>query len=318
MIRFVLQRLLFTTLPLLLLVSAIAFGLVYILPGDVTNAILGADAPRGAREALRVQLGLDRPIHVQYLSWLGGVVRGDFGVSLVDRVPITTIIGQRLPITLQLLFYTIVISILIAIPLGVLAARFRGGPLDHGASFLAMVGLSVPHFWLGILAILFVATSLRGFPTSGYVPFMQDPLASLKVMLLPALVTSLREAGILMRFTRSSLLEVLKADYVRTAVAKGVAGRSVLFRHALRNSLVPVITAAGLQAAGLASGLVITETIFVIPGFGRLILDSILARDTPVLLATIVVVAALVLLINLLIDVIYAAVDPRINLDATA
>lgn len=318
MIKFILQRLLLTTLPLLLLVSAIAFGLVYILPGDVTNAILGADAPRGAREALRIELGLDRPIHVQYFSWLGGVLRGDFGASLVDGVPITTIIAQRLPITLQLLFYTILISILIAIPLGVLAARFRGSPLDHGASFLAMVGLSVPHFWLGILAILFVATYWRGFPTSGYVPFTEDPWGSIKMMLLPAVVTSLREAGVLMRFTRSSLLEVLKADYIRTAVAKGVTGQNVLFRHALRNSLVPVVTAAGLQAAGLASGLVITETIFVIPGFGRLILDAILARDTPVLLATIVVVAALVLLINLLIDIIYAAIDPRINVEESA
>jgi len=306
----------FTTLPLLFLVSLIAFGLVYVLPGDVTNAILGADAPRGAREALRTELGLNRPVYVQYLSWLGGVVQGDFGVSLVDRVPISSIIKQRLPITLQLLVFTMLISAVLAIPLGVLAARYRGTFVDYGASLLAMVGLSVPHFWLGILAILFVATYWRGFPTSGAVPLSEGVVVSLRMMLLPALVTSLREAGILMRFTRSSLLEVLKADYVRTAVAKGVASRSVLLRHALRNSLVPVVTAAGLQAAGLAGGLVITETIFVIPGFGRLILDAILARDTPVLLAAIMVVAALVLVINLIVDLIYAAIDPRIDLGA--
>jgi len=313
-IKFFVQRLLVTTLPLLLLVSVIAFGLVYVLPGDVTNAILGSEAPRGVRAELREQLGLNRPIYVQYLSWLSGAVRGDFGKSLVDKVPIATIVRQRLPITLELLVLTMLLSALIALPLGILAARFRGGVVDHVASFLAMVGLSVPHFWLGILAILFVATHLRGFPTSGYVPLSEDPLESLKYMLLPALVTSLREAGVLMRFTRSSLLDVLRADYIRTASAKGVKGYVILGRHALRNSLLPVITAAGLQAAALAGGLVITETIFVIPGFGRLVLDSILARDVPVLLAAILIIAAMVLIINLIVDLLYAAVDPRIEL----
>jgi len=312
--RFFVQRLLFTTLPLLLLVSVIAFGLVYVLPGDVTNAILGSEAPRGVREELREQLGLNRPVYVQYLEWLSGAVKGDFGKSLVDNVPITTIVRQRLPITLELLALTMLLSALLALPLGILAARFRGGVIDHAASFLAMVGLSVPHFWLGILAILFVATYLRGFPTSGYVALSEDPLQSLKYMLLPALVTSLREAGVLMRFTRSSLLDVLRADYIRTAAAKGVKGSVILRRHALRNALLPVITAAGLQAAALAGGLVITETIFVIPGFGRLVLDSILARDVPVLLAAILIIAAMVLVINLFVDLLYAAVDPRIEL----
>ncbi len=314
MFRFFVQRLLFTTLPLLLLVSVIAFGLVYVLPGDVTNAILGSEAPRGVREELREQLGLNRPVYVQYLEWLSGAVKGDFGKSLVDNVPITTIVRQRLPITLELLALTMLLSALLALPLGILAARFRGGVIDHAASFLAMVGLSVPHFWLGILAILFVATYLRGFPTSGYVALSEDPLQSLKYMLLPALVTSLREAGVLMRFTRSSLLDVLRADYIRTAAAKGVKGSVILRRHALRNALLPVITAAGLQAAALAGGLVITETIFVIPGFGRLVLDSILARDVPVLLAAILIIAAMVLVINLFVDLLYAAVDPRIEL----
>lgn len=314
MFRFFVQRLLFTTLPLLLLVSVIAFGLVYVLPGDVTNAILGSEAPRGVREELREQLGLNRPVYVQYLEWLSGAVKGDFGKSLVDKVPITTIVRQRLPITLELLALTMLLSALLALPLGILAARFRGGVIDHAASFLAMVGLSVPHFWLGILAILFVATYLRGFPTSGYVALSEDPLQSLKYMLLPALVTSLREAGVLMRFTRSSLLDVLRADYIRTAAAKGVKGSVILRRHALRNALLPVITAAGLQAAALAGGLVITETIFVIPGFGRLVLDSILARDVPVLLAAILIIAAMVLVINLFVDLLYAAVDPRIEL----
>lgn len=314
MFRFFVQRLLFTTLPLLLLVSVIAFGLVYVLPGDVTNAILGSEAPRGVREELREQLGLNRPVYVQYLEWLSGAVKGDFGKSLVDNVPITTIVRQRLPITLELLALTMLLSALLALPLGILAARFRGGVIDHAASFLAMVGLSVPHFWLGILAILFVATYLRGFPTSGYVALSEDPLQSLKYMLLPALVTSLREAGVLMRFTRSSLLDVLRADYIRTAAAKGVNGSVILRRHALRNALLPVITAAGLQAAALAGGLVITETIFVIPGFGRLVLDSILARDVPVLLAAILIIAAMVLVINLFVDLLYAAVDPRIEL----
>lgn len=316
MFKFLVQRLALSTLPLLFLVSLIAFGLVYVLPGDATNAILGPEASRSAREEIRAELGLDRPIYVQYSSWLGGVVTGDFGRSLIDKVPITTIIRQRLPITLQLLVMTMLISIIIALPLGVLAARFRGRAADHLASFFAMVGLSVPHFWLGIMAILLVASYFRGFPTSGYLPFAENPLESLKYMILPALVTSLREAGVLMRFTRSSLLDVLRADFVRTAVAKGVSGRKVLFRHALRNSLLPVITAAGLQAAGLAGGLVITETIFVIPGFGRLVLDSILARDVPVLLAAILIIATLVLIINLLVDLLYAAVDPRIEVSS--
>ncbi|MFO7171857.1 MAG: ABC transporter permease [Bacillota bacterium] len=313
MARFLIRRLLLT-LPLVLLVSIITFALLRVLPGDPARTILGPEAPPEAVAALRERLGLNRPLHQQYLSWAGAALRGDLGESLVDGTPVTRLIAQRLPATLELAVFTFLVSSLIAVPLGITAALGRGRWPDFLGSALALAGLSVPHFWLGMLFILFFAVRLQWLPASGYVPFTEDPVQNVKAMLMPAVATGLREAGVVARFLRSSLLEVLRADFVRTARAKGLAERVVIFRHAVRNALIPVVTASGLQVAGLLGGLVITETIFVIPGFGRLIVDAIFTRDLTVVQGAVLVVALMVIAVNLVVDLLYALLDPRIGL----
>lgn len=301
-------------LPILLLVSLIAFSLIHMIPGDPALVILGPEAPQETVEALRKQMGLDRPLPIQYASWLGAVLKGDLGRSLVDRQPVAKLIGQRLPATLQLAGLTFVISIMIAVPIGVYTSVKRGSMADWIGSVAALAGQSIPHFWLGIMLIMFFSLKLNWLPSSGYVPFWVDPKASIMALILPAFATGAREAAVTTRYLRASLLEVLKQDYVRTARAKGLAQRVVIFRHAVRNALIPVITASGLQIAGLLGGLVITETIFTIPGFGRLIVDAIFQRDIPVIQGAVLTAAVMVMSINLLVDIIYSLVDPRIKL----
>lgn len=302
--------------PILLLVSLIAFSLIHLVPGDPALVILGPEAPMETVVALRKELGLDRPLPVQYGAWLIRAVQGDLGRSLVDRRPVAALIGQRLPATLQLAFMTFVVSALIAVPIGVYSAVRRGSLFDYVGTVTALAGQSVPNFWLGILLIILFSLKLKWLPSSGYVPFFDDPKANLTALILPAMATGAREAAVIMRFLRSSLLEVLKMDYVRTATAKGLAERIVILRHATRNALIPVITASGLQVAGLLGGLVITETIFTIPGFGRLIVDSIFQRDIPVIQGAVLVAALMVMTVNLAVDAIYSMVDPRIKLSS--
>ncbi|BDG61643.1 ABC transporter permease [Caldinitratiruptor microaerophilus] len=309
-----LGRRLLLTIPLLFVVSFVAFGLVHFLPGDPADVILGPEAPREVKEALRVKLGLNLPLHVQYGRWLARVVQGNLGESLVDGSPVAGLIAQRLPATLELTVLTFAVSTLIAVPLGVAAAVRRATVVDYLSSGVALVGLSVPHFWLGMMLILLFAAKLQWLPASGYVPLTQDLRANLMAMALPAMATGLRESGVVARFMRSSLLEVLRSDYVRTARAKGLSERVVIYRHAIRNALVPVITASGLQIAGLLGGLVITETIFVIPGFGRLIVDAIFSRDITVVQGAVLVAAVMVVVVNLVVDVVYSLVDPRVKL----
>lgn len=301
-------------IPILLLVSLLAFSLVHLVPGDPATVILGPEAPRETVEALRRQLGLDRPLHVQYGTWLASVIQGDLGRSLVDRQPVARLIGQRLPATLELAVLTFLVSVTIAVPIGVYTAVKRGSGADYVASVGALAGQSIPNFWLGIMLLMLFALKLKWLPASGYVPFWQDPQGNLLALILPALATGAREAAVITRYMRASLLEVLKADYVRTAKAKGLTERVVIMRHAVRNALIPVITASGLQIAGLLGGLVITETIFTIPGFGRLIVDAMFQRDIPVIQAAVLVAALIVMTINLCVDVIYTWVDPRIKL----
>lgn len=307
-------RRLLLALPLLLLVSAIVFSLIHLVPGDPADAILGPEAPREAKEAFRQRLGLHLPLHLQFARWLGGVARGDLGRSLVDGRPVAELLSQRLPATLELTVLTFAVTVVVAVPLGILAAAHRATPVDVLSSALALAGLSVPHFWLGLLLILLFAVRLGWLPASGYVPLWEDPVANLRAMLLPALATGMREAGTIARFVRSSVLEVLHSEFVRTARAKGLSERTVLYRHALRNALIPVVTASGLQVAGLLGGLVITETIFGIPGLGRLIVDAIFMRDITVVQGAVLVAALLVIAVNLVVDVLYSVIDPRIQL----
>jgi peptide/nickel transport system permease protein len=313
MFRFVVRRLVLS-IPILLLVSIMVFGLIHLIPGDPARVILGQEATPEAVAELRHELGLDQPLVIQYLTWLGNVLRGDLGKSLADGTPVIDQIKQRLPVTLELTIGTFIVALLIALPAGILSATRRGTIVDYSSTLIALGGLSIPSFWLAIMFIILFAVRLHWFPASGYVPFTEDPRANLSAMILPMVATGIREAAALTRMLRSGMLEVLNADYVRTARSKGLNDRLVVIRHAFRNALVPVVTSAGLLLAGLIGGLVITETIFAIPGFGRLIVDAIYQRDFVTVQGAVLVSALLVVVINLGVDLIYALIDPRIRL----
>lgn len=315
--RFVLRRLVLS-IPILLLVSIMVFSLIHLIPGDPVTYMLGQEATPEVKEALRHDLGLDRPLVVQYASWLGRVVRGDLGRSLIDRTSVSEQIRLRLPATIELAVGAFLIALLIAVPAGVLSATRRGSAVDYASTVFALGGMSLPSFWLAMMFIILFAVKLQWLPASGYVPFSENPRANLTAMLMPMVATGIRESAVLMRMLRSSMLEVLHSDYVRTAHAKGLRERVVVLRHALRNGLVPVVTASGLLVAGLLGGLVITETIFSIPGFGRLIVDAIFQRDFITVQGAILVSAVLVVAVNLVVDILLALIDPRIKQGGSA
>jgi len=315
--QIVLRRLALS-IPILLLVSIMVFSLIHLIPGDPVTVMLGQEATPEVKQALRHELGLDRPLVIQYFVWLGRVVRGDLGRSLVDRTSVLDQIRLRLPATIELAIGAFLIALLIAIPAGVLSATRRGSIVDHTSTVLALGGLSLPSFWLAMLLIIVFAVKLQWLPASGYVPFLENPRANLTAMILPMFATGIRESAFLMRMLRSSMLEVLHADYVRTARAKGLRERVVVLRHALRNGLVPVVTSSGLTIAGLLGGLVITESIFSIPGFGRLIVDAIFQRDFITVQGAILVSAVLVVLVNLVVDLLLVLIDPRIKQGGSA
>lgn len=309
---FIVRRLLLT-IPILLLVSIMTFSLIHMIPGDPARVILGEEATPEAYEALRAELGLDQPIVVQYFSWLGKVVTGDLGISITDRVPVADLIMQRLPATVELTIGTFIVAILIAFPAGILAAVRRGTWIDYTSTFTALGGMSIPSFWLAMMMIIFFAVENQWLPSSGYVPFSENPTQNLMAMILPCLATGLRESAVLMRMLRSSLLDVVSMDFIRTAKAKGLNEARTILGHALRNAMVPVVTTSGLMIAGLLGGLVITESIFSIPGFGRLIVESVFKRDYVTVQGAILVSAVLVVLVNLVVDILYAVIDPRIK-----
>ncbi len=309
---FILRRLVLS-IPILLLVSIMVFSLIHLIPGDPVTVILGLEATPEAEQALRRELGLDRPLVIQYLAWLGNVLQGDLGRSLVDRSPVVDEIFRRLPVTIELALGSFFVALLIAVPTGLLSATRRGSVVDYGSTMLALGGMSLPSFWLAMMFIIVFAVKLQWLPASGYVPFSEDPRANLTAMLMPMVATGIRESAVLMRMLRSSMLEVLHSDYVRTAHGKGLTEWVVITRHALRNALVPVVTSSGLLLAGLLGGLAITETIFTIPGFGRLIVEAIFERDFVMVQGAILVSALLVVLVNLVVDILLALIDPRIK-----
>ncbi|WP_028986460.1 ABC transporter permease [Thermicanus aegyptius] len=312
MLVFLFRRLLLA-IPVVLLVTVMVFSLLHMLPGDPATVILGQEATPEAVEALREELGLNKPIILQYLYWLGGVLQGNLGRSLVDHTPVSDLILQRLPATLELTIGTFIVAILIAVPTGILSATRPGSWADYLSTTFALGGMSIPHFWLGMMFIVLFAVRLGWLPASGYVPFFENPVANLAAMIMPMVATGLRESAILMRMIRSSLLEVMQADYIRTAYSKGLKDRAVILHHAFKNALVPVVTTSGLIVAGLLGGLVITESIFSIPGFGRLIVESIYNRDFVTVQGAILVSALLVVVVNLVVDLLYAVIDPRIK-----
>ncbi|WP_274650847.1 ABC transporter permease [Paenibacillus humicola] len=307
---YILRRLLLTV-PVVFMVTIMVFSLLHLLPGDPASVILGPDATPEMLAALREQLGLNKPIALQYWDWLTGVLHGDLGHSLVNNIPVIELIRQSFPATLELTIGTFIVVVLIALPAGIIAAARPGRLADYSSSLFALCGMSIPHFWLGMMFIVLFAMKLGWLPASGYVPFTQNPVTNLSAMILPILSTGLRESAVLMRMVRSSLLDVMNADYVRTAYSKGLRERTVVLRHALKNALVPVVTTSGLIVAGLLGGLVITESIFSIPGFGRLIVDSIFKRDYVTVQGAVLVSALLVIFINLLVDLLYTVIDPR-------
>jgi peptide/nickel transport system permease protein len=302
----------------LLLISLIVFAGVRMIPGDPARVMAGTDADAAGLEEIREKYGLNAPLPLQYLRWIGLAVRGDLGESIRTRQSVAGTVAIKLPITLELACLSLLVAITIAIPAGVLAAVRRNTPWDVLASGVSLCGVSVPNFWLGIMLILLVSVRLGWLPASGFVPLAEDPVANVKRMLMPALVLGSGLAAVLMRQTRNAMIEVLSADYVRTARAKGLAQAAVVVRHALRNGLIPVVTILGLQMGALMSGAVVTEQIFVLPGFGRLIVEAVFTRDYPLVQGVVLITASSYVLINLLVDVSYTVLNPRIRIRGAA
>jgi len=309
---YVLRRLL-QMIPVLFLVSVIAFGIILLLPGDPAMAILGPDKARDTAvyQEVRRELGLDKPIPLQYLAWLGKIVVGDFGTSAHYQAPVSQLIGQSIWPTVQLSLTAMLIALLIAVPIGIVSAAKPGSWMDVVGTTFALSGVAIPNFLLGILLILLFALTLRLLPSGGYVPLTQNPVESLRLMILPAFALGAGLAAVLMRQIRSAMLEVLNQDYVTTARAKGLAGRHVVLRHALKNALIPVLTVIGVQIGRLIGGTVVIETIFAVPGMGKLAVGSIFFRDFPVVQAIVLILGTAILLSNLITDLLYGVVDPR-------
>jgi peptide/nickel transport system permease protein len=312
---FLIRRLLLT-LPILFIVSVICFSMINFIPGDPATVILGPEASQQAKEQMRNRLNLNEPIPVQYFDWLRGVLKGDLGESLIDDTPVSQLILERLPVTIELAVGTFAVSLTIAVIAGILSASRRGTWVDYLSTGVALGGISIPHFWLGMMFIIIFAVSLGWLPASGYEPFFQNPAANITAMILPILATGLRESAELTRMLRSSLLEELGSDYVRTAFSKGLSKRIVVIRHAVRNALIPFVTASGLQIAGLLGGLVVTETVFQLPGLGRLVVDSIEQRDFTTVQGAVLTITIVVVLVNVLVDVLYTIIDPRISVSS--
>jgi peptide/nickel transport system permease protein len=302
------------SLVTLFLITVIVFLGVRMIPGDPARVMAGTDADAAGLEEIRQKYGLRDPMPVQYVKWLGLALRGDLGESIRTRDSVVRLVAQKLPITLQLAAYSLLIALVIAIPVGVLAAVRRNTAWDYLASSVSLCGLSIPNFWLGIMLILLLSVRLQWLPASGFVPFFEDPWANLQRLLMPAVVLGSALSAVLMRQTRNSMIEVLSADYIRTAYAKGLRTGVVVFRHAIRNGLIPVITIFGLQLGALIGGAVVTEQIFVVPGFGRLILEAVFTRDYPVVQGVVLITASAYVLINLLVDASYSLLNPRIRI----
>jgi peptide/nickel transport system permease protein len=306
------------SLVTLLLATLVVFAGIRALPGDPALALAGEERDPVALAKVRAKYGLDQPVPVQYWRWLGELARGNLGESLRTGIDVTDTIATRVPVTLELALLSLLVAILLGVGTGVLAAVRRGSGVEWLANMAALLGLSVPSFWLGIMLILVFAIILGWLPASGYVSPLEDPVGNLQRMLLPSLVLGGQFAAILMRQTRSAMLESLGADYVRTARAKGLSEPQVVFGHALRNSLITVLTLLGLRLGLLISGAVITEQVFVIPGFGRLILEAVFTRDFPIIQGATIVSATAYILANFGVDLLYSVANPRIRLAGAA
>jgi peptide/nickel transport system permease protein len=311
--RSYLLRRLGTSALVLLIASIVVFVGVRALPGDAALALAGEERDPVALEQIREKYGLNDPVAVQYVRYIGNSLQGDLGFSTRTGADVSDVILDRLPVTLELALLSLLVAILIGIPAGILAALRRGSWIDNVSNGFGLLGLSIPNFWLGLVLILVVSVQFGLLPASGFVPFLESPVENLKRMILPAIVLGTGLSAVLMRQMRSAMLETISADYIRTARSKGLSEREVVLVHALRNSLVTVVTVLGLQLGALISGAVITEQIFVIPGFGKLIVDGVFTRDYPVIQGVALVVVFGYVVVNLLVDLSYSFLNPRIR-----
>jgi len=312
MLAFILRRFL-ATIPVMATVAIVVFLLLHLSPGDPAAVIAGDYASPEDIARIRAQLGLDRPIHIQFGSWVWRLFQGDLGVSIFSNMPVTTLIGQRLEPTFALSLFTLILAILVAVPLGTLAAWKAGSWIDRGVMGFAVLGFSVPVFVLGYVLIYVLALKLQLFPVQGYAPISDGIVPFFHRLILPSVTLSVIFIALFARITRASVLEVLGEDYIRTAHAKGLPERLVLLRHALRNAAVPIVTVIGIGFALLIGGVVVTESVYNIPGLGRLTVDSVLRRDYPVIQGIILVFSAAYVFLNLCIDILYTVLDPRIR-----
>ena len=312
MILVALRRLL-SAIPVLFIVSLISFGLMRLIPGDPAAAIAGTSATPAQIEQLRRDLGLDEPVILQLLHYYQGLLRGDFGKSLLLGKGVLAATMERLPVTIGLSLYALVLTLLIGVASGIIAALRQNTWVDQVAMMIAMLGISIPGFFLGLLMIIFFAVQLGWLPSGGYVPFSQAPIGWLRSTTMPAISLALLQAGLLARITRSGMLEVLRQDYVRTARAKGLPERQVILKHALANALIPIVTVVGIIISLLLSGAVVTEALFSLPGMGQLLTQAVLSRDYPMVQGGLLLVTTFLVLVNILVDVLYALIDPRVR-----
>lgn len=312
MLSFILRRVVIA-IPTIILISIFVFTLQKLLPGDPVLAMAGEERDPQVLEFLREKYRLNDPVPVQYFTWIGNALRGDLGISLRTNQPVLELIAQKLPVTIQLAAMAMIFALLIGIPAGIFSAVKKGTIVDYIANVVALSGLSIPNFWLGIMLILLVSVKWKLLPASGYVPLSEDPVRSITVMIMPAFVLGTALAATLMRHTRSAMLGVLNSDYVRTARAKGLVERRVILKHAFRNALTPIVTLTALLFGELIAGAVLTEQIFTIPGFGKLVVDAVFNRDYAVVQGIVLVTAVGFIFMNLLADVAYVLLNPRLR-----
>ena len=309
----VVARRLLATIPVLLLVTAGVFTLLHLTPGDPIDAMMAESVDASVKENLRKELGLDRPIPVQYAAWMGRVLRGDLGRSIRNGEPVIENVGRRIRPSLQLAALAMTISLAIAFPVGIVSAVRRNRPVDRVGTTFALFGICMPNFLLALLLIFVFGVTLRWLPISGYTDPLEDPVAGLRSLVLPAVTLGLALAAVVTRTLRSSLLEALAEDYVRTARAKGLSEGRVVRGHVLKNALIPVVTVLGLQLGTLIGGAVITEYVFALPGVGRLVVDAVFARDYPLVQGVVLLIAVGFIVSNLCVDILYGFIDPRIR-----
>ena len=310
---FVALRRFLSAIPVLFIVSLISFGLMRLIPGDPAAAIAGTSATPAQIEQLRRDLGLDEPLLMQLLHYYQGLLQGDFGKSLLLGKGVLAATMERLPVTIGLSLYALVLTLLIGVATGIIAALRQNTWMDQVAMMIAMLGISIPNFFLGLLMIIFFAVKLGWLPSGGYVPFSQDPIGWLRSTTMPAISLALLQAGLLARITRSGMLEVLRQDYVRTARAKGLPERQVILKHALANALIPIVTVVGIIISLLLSGAVVTEALFSLPGMGQLLTQAVLSRDYPMVQGGLLLVTTFLVVVNILVDILYALIDPRVR-----